>query len=285
VKERQNLGNLSVEEYRKIRYEIQNNYTQLSADNPVNSPVYHRATEYYQTIDALFSGDKFDADTKINRIKNWLDNNRLNSNMVMRYAGERLDWQLFCIHYLLKIEQQNNNEFIQQDIERYLDPILLQHLVSEKRMRPFLLPFYDLAVNCRKDDDLLQTVLTIRTARCQRYSGVLPKSLLVFYFPIGSENGFAIFLLPEQQGSKRFDLGFNRRQIIEAAENHQTLLLPEELVSAVKLQWSQSIPVDVSWDDSVCWSSAQIKKRLCLSNTQWVFDKQLPANLIWGIVR
>ncbi|MDR2441626.1 MAG: serine/threonine protein kinase [Planctomycetaceae bacterium] len=284
---RLNLGNLSIEEHQKIRYEIQNNYTQLSADNPAdnpaNNPVYHRAAEYYQTIDVLFGSEKTDVDTKINRIKNGLDNNRLNSNMVSRYAGERLDLQLFCIHYLLKIEQQNNNEFIQQDIERYLDPILLQHLVSETRMRPFLLPYYDLAVNCRKDHDLFQTVLTIRTARCQRYSGVLPKSLLVFYFPIGSENGFAVFLLPEQQESKRFDLGFNRQQVIEAAEKHQTLLLPDELVSAVKHQWAQSIPVDISWDDSVCWSSTQIKKRL--SNTQWVFDKQLPAALILGIVR
>ncbi|MDR2115128.1 MAG: serine/threonine protein kinase [Planctomycetaceae bacterium] len=276
---RLNLGNLLQEERKKIWHEIQNNYTPFSANNSV----YHRATEYYQMIDALFGGNKSDIDAKVNRIKNWLDNNRLNSNTVARYAGERLDLQLFCIYCLLKMEQQNNNEFLQQDIERYLDPILLQHLVSEKRMRPFLLPFYDLAVNCRKNEDLLQTVLTIRMSRCQWYSGVLPTSLLVFYFPMGMENGFAVFLLPGQQESKRFDLGFNRQQVINAAENHQTLLLPEELVATVKRMWSQSIPVDVSWDDSICWSSTQTKKRL--SNTQWIFNTQLPADQIWGIVR
>ncbi|MDR2757293.1 MAG: serine/threonine protein kinase [Planctomycetaceae bacterium] len=276
---RLNLGNLSAEEHKKIWYEIQNNYTQLDADHPFHL----RATEYYQTIDTFFDSDKSDVEATTNRIKNWLDNNRLNSNMVTRYAGERLDLHLFCIHYLLKMEQQSNNEFLRQDIERYLDPILLQHLVSEKRMRPFLLPFYDLAVNYRNNDDLLQTVLTIRTARCQRYSGVLPASMLVFYFPMGSENGFAVFLLPSRQESKRFDLGFNRQQVIDAAENHQTLLLPEELVVTVKQMWAQSIPVDISWDDSVCWNSAQSKKRL--SNAQWVFDTQLPVDLIWGIVR
>ncbi|MDR0337376.1 MAG: serine/threonine protein kinase [Planctomycetaceae bacterium] len=276
---RLNIGNLSPEEYQKIHDEIQNDYSQLVSVAQIDD----RTTEYYQTVDALFGHSKSENDSDINRIKNLLDNNRLNNNMVDRYAGERLDLQLFCIRLLLKTEQQNGTEFLQQDVERYLDPILLQHLESATKMRPFLLPFYDLAVNCRKNNDLLQTVLTIRAARCQRYSGLLPKSLLVFYFPIGSENGFAIFLLPGQQENKRFDLGFNRQQVLAAVENRQSLMLPEELVSTVKQQWSQSIPVDVSWDDSMCWNSAQIKNRL--SNTQWVFDTQLPATLIWGIVR
>jgi hypothetical protein len=274
-----NLGNLPADEYKKIYDKIQNDYAQLSGV----TPIHDRTTEYYQTLDALLGNHKSDTNSDINRIKNWLDNNRLTRNMIARYAGERLDLQLFCIRFLLKTEQQNNHELLQQDIERYLDPILLQYLASETKMRPFLLPFYDLAINCRENNDLLQTVLTIQTARCQRYSGLLLKSLLVFYFPVGSENGFAVLLLPGQQESKRFDLKFNRQQVLEAAKNNQELTLPKELVSAVKQLLLQSAPMDVSWDDSVCWSSAQIKNRL--SNTQWVFNAQLPANLIWGIIR
>jgi serine/threonine protein kinase len=288
---RLNLGNLNKEEQKIIHHEIQLHYNQLATNQTINQtinqtnnqPTYQRATEYYHALDALLGNNKTDPDSEINRIKNWLDNNRLNRNPVARYAGERLDLQLFCIRLLLKTEQQQNNNLLQQDLERYLDPILLQHLAAESKMRPFLLPFYDFAIHCRKNDDLLQTVLTIRTARCQRYSGLLPKSLLVFYFPLNSENGFAVFLLPDQQECKRFNLGFNRQQVIEAAENHQTLLLPEELVANVKQMWAESIPVDISWDDSVCWNYTHLKKRL--SNEQWVFNSQLPADLIWGIIR
>jgi hypothetical protein len=244
--------------------------------------VQEQATEYFKVLEAVLGVKASVSSDEVNCIRIWLDKKRLNSNIFDRYVGERLDLHLFCIRFLLVSEQQNNDNFLRKDIERYLDPILLQHLALENTMRPFLLPFYDLAIRSLKDD-LVQTVLLIRMARCQRYSGTLTRANLVFYFPLNSENGIAVFLPPDMQGGQRFDLGVSRQQVITAASYNQTVPLPEELVSLIEQSWSQSIPVDVSWDDSVCWTPSQSQNRLTLN--QWPFDSRLAPNRLWGIIR
>ncbi|MDR3109163.1 MAG: hypothetical protein LBU65_05685, partial [Planctomycetaceae bacterium] len=270
-------GDLTEERHNEIWQEIKNDNSRLEASYLTS----RRTMEYYDVIDIFFGQTSH---SNINCIRNWLDEKRLNSNAFDRYVGERLDLQLFCINSLLKEIGQRDNELYRQDIERYLDPILLQHLVSEVKMRPFLMPFYDLAIMRLKDEDLPQTVLTIRAARAQLFGGTLPKVLTVFYFPLDSSEGFAIFLPLDRQQGKRFDLGFNRQDVIDAAVSQRELKLPDDLVTSINDAISQSSRIDISWDDSVCWTLSQGKNRLPMS-TSWIFSSQLPKDILWGIVR
>jgi hypothetical protein len=237
---------------------------------------YERAKEYHDLTEAVLGISN-------ENIQAYLDQNRLNPNLCDRYAGERLDLQLFAIRSLLLSERTTNCFAAQQDIKRYLDPILLQHLVLENKMRPFLLPFYDLAICSPEDNDFVQITARIRAARCQHSLNRLSKKQLVFYFPLDNSNGFTFFLSPDEHENQRFNLGVNRRQVIEAADNGQTLPLPADLVQRVNVTWEQSERLGVSWDDSVCWTDSQAKKRLTL--LQWIFNSNIDRDRLLGTIR
>jgi serine/threonine protein kinase len=240
---------------------IQTAYSRL--DNTENTMVndFYNATETFLATNPTTE-----------KIVQWLEQYRMNMNVTNRYADEKLDLQLYGIRYLALLRAKNNEMLSDREIERYLLP-LLTYLEPEPAMRPFLLQFYDIAVQGLKQNDLFQTALLILASRCRTLSE--KKAVLLFYFPLQDKNGFAVFLPQDRQNIRCFELPFNRLEVQCAASEKRSLVLPEELISLVK----KSPLLDVSWDDQNCW--AESKRSEALTKDHWVFNLQL----VQGVVR
>ncbi|MGL4594227.1 MAG: serine/threonine protein kinase [Thermoguttaceae bacterium] len=254
-----NSGEMSESERKTMLDDIREQYWKLS---PMDIG-FERAREYHRLLNSVL-----DTSQDSSLLREYLDRYRLNPNPSERYTDERLDLQLFAIRSLLMRKTIGDNRSANDDVKQYLDPIL-QHLAAERKLRPFLLPFYDLAICSSDADDFIQTAIRISMSRCLRSSEQSTKTQLVFYFPLADVEGFVLFLSPDLRASRRFDLGLTRQQILNAAKNGQTLSLPQELVEYIQLSREKSEILEVSWDDSVCWSAAQEKNRL--TPAKWIF--------------
>ena len=245
-------------------------------ENPSTGPTAQRATDYFHIGEAIFAGDE-----KACRIRTLLDAFRMNGNMIDRYADEKLDLHLFCLCSLLESELKSDVAQARNDCERYLDPILLQHLASAKKMRPFLISFYDLAIRCVPEADFVRTAEMIRTMRGRSPTGSMNGAHLIFYFSPTGENGFAIFLPSGLQDCRRFELDCNRQAIFDAVRNNQLLSLPAELVACVEKAWQNSVRVELFWNDSVCWTRGEES----LTLEKWPFGQSLDRDRLFGVLR
>ncbi len=237
-----------------------------------------RATCFFNFGETIFDSP----DHRTEKIRLLLDKYRLNSNAFDRYAGEKLDMQLYCARFLLEREYHDRNvTAVSRDRERYLDPILMQHLADAKEMRPFLRYYYDLAVRSRDAQDIIGIAETIRIMRCQRYSGTLAGTHLIFYFTLESGNGKAYFLPTELNGCRDFDLNITRGEVRTSVAKGKSLPLPNELVDLVQQARAESSRIEVSWDDSICWMNDHDR----LTDEKWPFDESLDRSGIFGIVK
>lgn len=238
-----------------------------------------RAREYNFLIEAVL-----ESPNPVLSIRSYLDRKRLIVSPFARYAGERLDLQLLAIRTLLLADKATlDSDSLQQDRKNYLDPILMQHLAPARSLRPYLLPFYDLAIRLTSHDDVVSTAASIWMMRCRRYADSLSNVQLVFYFPMGEAEGFALVLSSDLQSNRRFDLGMNRKQVFELAKSGKKVALPPDLVEQVNAAWRRGEIVEVSWDDSCCWTASQEKNRL--TEKQWPFDTSLDPNRLFGTAR
>ena len=239
---------------------------------------FERARDYYRLTEAVLG-----TPNNVFPIRAYLDRSRMNPNPYKRYAGEHLDLQLFAIRTLLEGQLENDFPAARLDIKQYLDPILLQHLAFERKIRPFLLPFYDLAIRSPEEDDFVQIALRIWMARSRHHLEKIADEHLIFYFPLGNTEGFALYLSSELHQNRRFYLGLTRQQVLEAFKNDESLSLPAELVETIRMTQDQSKTLDISWDDSMCWSSTMDKFRLTFE--KWVFDTSFAPKELLGIVK
>ena len=239
---------------------------------------FERAREYFRLTEAVLGSPE-----NALPLRSYLERSRLNVNPYNRYAGERLRIQLFAIWKLLSSELDHDVSGVQQDIVQFLDPILLRHLVQESGMRPFLLPFYDLAVRSPKKDDLVQVATRIWTARFQHHVDRTAGLHVVFYFPLGDVEGFALLLTTDSRENQRFGLGVTRQQVLEAARNGETLSLPSELTEIIQMAREMSEAIDISWDDSICWTSTM--ERFRLTPERWAFDIELNPQRLPSVAR
>lgn len=221
--------------------------------------------------------------TDVRGLRGLLDHFRLHNNAFDRYEGEKLDIQLFCIRLLLDQSEANDErrQSARSDVERYLDPILLQHLHHECSMRPFLNDYYDMVIRLQDGDDMVKTTEYIHAMRCQRRSGTTQGAHLIFYFSPADVNGFALFLPPEMQTPRRFELNMDREAVFRSVRLGKSLELPSELVGLVNKTWGANKRLVLSWEDSPCWR----RKTDCLTSEEWPFDEQLDRNRLFGIVK
>lgn len=255
-----------------------------------------RTESYYAMSKAIFSafetneirvpndGESAEAfRPEAKELRGLLDLFRLNSNAFDRYEGEKLDVHLFCIRQLLERSdnEEQRHQLTRSDIERYLDPILLQHLQSECAMMPFLHDYFDLVVRLQDGEDIVKTAEYIRASRCQRRSGTVQNAHLIFYFSPAGGNGFALFLPLEMQNPRRIELDVTREMIIQSAKSGSALQLPRELVDLVEETLKSNRKLVLSWDDSPCWR----RDSDSLTLNEWPFDEQLDRNRIFGIVK
>ncbi len=254
------MGTLEPESQHRLLENIRDEYWTIVLEPDGDE----RVRAYFLLVEALMD-QEHDAVTSI---REYLERSRLIPNLCHRYAGERLDRQLLATRVLLELQKEGHDSAARQDLVQYLDPILLQHLAAEVSMRPFLLPFYDLAIH--SDTDIVQSALRIWTTRNQVQTEKEINARCVFYFPLGKAEGFVLFLSSDLKQKQRFELGLTRQQILDAARKGQILPLPTEVRNCLQTQWSKAKSRDISWDDSICWSDEMSEFRL--APDAWCFE-------------
>lgn len=227
----------------------------------------------YSLLSLLSADDNEDNDNTVLMLHDWLDKQLLITNPLERYEGQRLALHLLALHILF-CKKSENQWFDVEEAEKYIVPLL-----KTVKMLPPLLPYYDAVIQCC-GHNIPQQAFWIAESR----HITLPenKSCLLFYFPMSSANGFAVFIPQDRQQVQRFLLPYNRQQIIECSASGDSWNLPKELLALIQSELKNSRPPVLFWDDSECWS--QEEQHHALTVSQWRAE-DLPASLFWGTVK
>jgi serine/threonine protein kinase len=187
-------------------------------------------------------------------LQSFLDSFRNITDLNKRCSSELLDVQLFALRKLLVDEDIPDKLTF---ILRYFEP-LRNHLNSDLRKRPLLLPYYDLSIRAVKGIDVLYTAELIRDVRLLPQTETLAQKseqpILQFYFPLDNGSGFVVLSRADFSSHSLFPLGWNRSDIFESFNAGKDLELPENL-TAVLLPIKDN--VDISWDDNICFPVSQ----------------------------
>lgn len=190
--------------------------------------------------------------------------------------------RLFALEYLIHRNANKQGPLLDSYL-RSLSEILLRPF-NDSATACYLNRYFDLAIrSCREEDHsrLVQYILRSRPEESRR--AFLPEeTIIAFYFSENRESGFAIYYPKDRTLSQRFSLPWKRSQIKEAIKKDEPLELHEELVELIRRDRSQNIPIQLSWNDSMCWPRFL---RDGFTNEDWPFNASITIDEILGTLK
>lgn len=150
--------------------------------------------------------------------------------------------------------------------------IVLSRFPGYRELSPYLLRHYELAA-----ESVWQTEPG-RAARFVLHSQFLEQPndsvAVIFFLPahyIQQKNGVVFVMFPNGD-CDRYELPFDRQQVLRSYRPDSSLMLPDEFVEQIKQVQKSGQAVRLFWNDAVCWPAGSLD---ALTERNWPFAGQV----------